>query len=191
MFDFDNPKKEAHGLKTLCQCGYSRDGLNQDSLCPECGELDLMYANLSLKEHWKYANNASRTAFVLAAISTLIIGACSLFWVWFFQETHFGGTAGMALLYPMAGLVVSLPLALITIIFALTQCFTTFSKIARISVWTSVVSGIYPGIVIFISTDKLDGIRYVALLISLVFLLIAAFVFIVVKHESSRVDRSS
>ncbi len=179
------------GWKHYANAVIQESGLNHDSLCPECGELGLIHANLSLKEHWKYANNASRTVFVLAAISTLIIGACSLFWVWFFQETHFGGTAGMALLYPMVGLVVSLPLALITIIFALTQCFTTFNKIARISVWTSVVSGIYPGIVIFISTDTLDGIRYVALLTSFVFLLIAAFVFIMVKHKSSRVDRSS
>jgi hypothetical protein len=81
MFDFDNPKKEVYGLETLCQCGYSRECLNHDSLCPECGELGLIHANLSLKEHWKYANNASKTAFVLATINTLIIGACSLFWM--------------------------------------------------------------------------------------------------------------
>ena len=48
---------------------------------PNVENFGLIHVNLSLKEHWKYANNASKTAFVLATINTLIIGACSLFWV--------------------------------------------------------------------------------------------------------------
>ena len=179
-------------MRHVCKCGYSRDGLDEDSLCPECGELALIPANLSFKEHWKYANGASKTAFVLAVISASIIGASSLFWAWFFLSgPHFGGTAGMGLLYPLFGLLISLPLALITIILALAQSFTTFNKIAKISLWTSVVSGIYPGILIFSSTDKVDGIRYLALLISLIYLVIAAFIFILFKHQSNRVDKST
>ena len=179
-------------MRHVCKCGYLKDGLDEDSLCPECGEFSLIPANLSLKEHWKYANGASKTAFVLAAISASIIGASSLFWAWFFLSgPHFGGTAGMALMFPLFGLLISLPLALITIILAFTQFFTTFNKIAKISLWTSVVSGIYPGILIFTSTDEIDGIRYLALLISLFFLVIAAVIFIFFKNKSNRLDQST
>ena len=163
---------------SACQCGYSREGLEQESACPECGEQLVTFKKWSLKQLWKHADAGSRTAFVLTAISGTIIFACSLFWSLFFLGgPYFGGTAGMALLYPIFGLLIGLPLTLISTIISLTQCFKPFDKLARISLWVSTLSGIYPGILIFTSTDEIDVIRFFGLVLSVFFLLIALFIF--------------
>lgn len=172
---------------STCQCGYSRDGIEQDSACPECGQQLLTFKKWSLKQLWKHANGAARTAFVLSVFSGTLISACCIFWIWFFLDgPHFGGTAGMALLLPIFGLIISLPLALLSIIVALTQCFKLFDKLARISLWLSTLSGFYPGIIIFISTDEIDEIRGLALIVSALFLVIAFFIFIMFRLNKKR-----
>tara|TARA_X000000368_G_C22882078_1_gene645760 strand:- start:278 stop:862 length:585 start_codon:yes stop_codon:yes gene_type:complete len=138
-------------MVNICQCGYLRQSLPEDSLCPECGELPIDPANCSLKEHWKYSNQISRLTFLIATIATLLTGLSSLYsFSVLFNVPSDDLVHYEFIFYALFWMLFSFPIAFVTIIFALTQCFKTFNKIARISVWASVVSGIYPSLMVFI-----------------------------------------
>ena len=106
-----------------CKCGYDQTGLDADTPCPECGQINNHKIRLLAKPGWAWRNCSSpcpKFGFSLAILTLILSLANSLlalyFMLWLLSPGFKGGTAGFALLYPpLLWIFVQLPVALFAI----------------------------------------------------------------------------